>query len=185
MEKKQFDKSEMKKHFGISDTRVDDVLAELSSIGALAIREDGTYEAVMDKEQFQERIRHYQKMADRMEKEAMLKSGNVIRVALDKSIIAEEDENRIKIPIDDKESRFIYFNKNNLSDNEKSYGVYLKKDAVYPVCDKNGKSIEMISFNNLISAMQNMLIAKAVKEEEKKQQKKQHSKEKSSGKIAR
>ena len=120
-----------------------------------------------------------------MEKEAMLKSGNVIRVALDKSIIAEEDENRIKIPIDDKESRFIYFNKNNLSDNEKSYGVYLKKDAVYPVCDKNGKSIEMISFNNLISAMQNMLIAKAVKEEEKKQQKKQHSKEKSSGKIAR
>ena len=183
--KKEFDKSEMKEHFGISDTRVDDVLAELSSMGALAIREDGTYEAVMDKEQFQERIRHYQKMADKVNKEAMLKTGNVERVTLDKTIVATQDEKMIKVSLGDKEERFIYLDKENLLDEGKSYRTYLKKDADYLVYDENDKRVEVISLDNLVSRIQNVQIAKVIKEEEKKQTKEKQAKEKNAAKKVR
>lgn len=182
--KKKFDKSEMKEHFGISDTRVDDVLAELSSMGALAIREDGTYEAVMDREQFQERIRRYQKMADRVNKEAMLKAGNVERVTLDKTIVAGEDEKMIKVSLGDKENRFIYLDKESLLDDGKSYRTYLKKDADYLIYDENDKQVEIISLDNLVTRIQNVQIAKELKEEEKKQKVKQ-PKEKSNEKKVR
>ena len=184
IDKKQFDKSEMKEHFGISDTKTDDVLAELSSMGALAIREDGTYEAVMDKEQFQERIRHYQKMADRVNKEAMLKAGNAERVTLDKSLVTGEDDKRIKVSLDDKEERFIYLDKENLLDDGKSYRTYLKKDADYLLYDENDKQVEVIPLDNLVNRIQNIQISKAVKEEEKKQKVKQ-TKEKSATKEVR
>lgn len=183
--KKEFDKSEMKEHFGISDTRVDDVLAELSSMGVLAIREDGTYEAVMDKEQFQERIRHYQKMAGRVEKEAMLKSGNVERVTLDKTIVVGEDEKMIKVSLGGQEDRFIYIDKENLLDNGNSYQTYLKKDVDYLVYDENDKRVEVVSLDNLVSRIQDIQIAKAVKEEEKKQTKEKQTKEKSAEKKVR
>jgi hypothetical protein len=183
--KKEFDKSEMKEHFGISDTRVDDVLAELSSMGALAIREDGTYEAVMDKEQFQERIRHYQKMANRVEKEAMLKSGNVEQVTLDKTIVVREDEKVIKVSLGDKEDRFIYLDKENLLDDGKLYRTYLKKDADYLIYDKNDKRVEVVSLDNLVSRIQNVQVAKAMKKDEKKQTKEKQTKEKSAEKKVR
>ena len=185
IEKKEFHKEEVKEHFGISDTRVDDVLAELSSMGALAIREDGTYEAVMDREQFQERIRHYQKMADRVKKEALLKTGNVERVTLDKTIVATEDEKMIKVSIGDKEDRFIYLDKENLLDDGKSYRTYLKKDTDYLIYDKNDKRVEVISLDNLVSRIQNIQIAKAMREDKKKQTKEKQSKEKSAEKKVR
>lgn len=74
MEKKYFDKEQLGNHFGISDTRVDEVIGDLSTIGALQIREDGTYEFIMEKDEFDKKIKHYQSIAEKIEKTAEAKS---------------------------------------------------------------------------------------------------------------
>lgn len=65
-EHKEFSKEDVKEHFGISDTRLDSVLENMSTMGALKIREDGTYEAIMDKDEISDRIKEYQKTASKL-----------------------------------------------------------------------------------------------------------------------
>lgn len=131
---------EIKKNFGISETKIEDVMHKLCCMGALEIRDDGTYEIIMDKDSMLERIKGYQSLTDRIKGQAATHDPELLDITLDKSLVASETETKIKTRIPGtwgENVRYLWIEKADVLEinNGKTYLTFLKEKDEYELFD--------------------------------------------------
>lgn len=145
---------ELKQNFGISDTKVEDIMQKLSSMGALELREDGTYEVIMDKDAMLDRIKGYQELTQRILYQSSTSNPELLDITLDKSLIVDESATRLKTRVPGtwgKDVRYLWIDKTDVLEinGGKTYLTFIKEDEEYELFDKDDKAFEKKKGENL------------------------------------
>ena len=99
MEKKSVSVEEVKENFSLEREQAEHVLGQLEQIGVLAKEEDGQHRVLMDRDAFQNRIRGYHELVQRMQTVAAAQNPNLADITIAKKLIAEENVHAIKTRI--------------------------------------------------------------------------------------
>ena len=153
---KTFDKQMAAKHFGISDTIVDDVLSSMVTLGALKIREDGTYETVMDKDEIMEKLKSIQEKSEQIKLNARLQDESVDKLEIAKDLLTEDDRGYFKIRVNEKDD-YIFVGKDRVIKSGGGMMTLLDKDNEYMIYDKNDKMIKPAKYDEVASSLNQIM----------------------------
>jgi len=157
MEKQSISVDAVKENFSINNAQAENVIKQLETIGVLEKSDvTGQHKVIMDKEAFQNRIRGYQDLTDRMKAVSASKNLNLFDVTISKTLIVSENENAVKTRIPgtwgDK-VRYVWINKENAMDihNGKTLLTFLDKDKDYKIYDEENRVVETMKGETLYS----------------------------------
>jgi hypothetical protein len=127
-------------------------------MGVLAQNNDATaYKVLMDREAFQNRVRSYRSLADRMKAVSKSKDTSLADITISKNLIAEENEIAIKTRVpgtwgDD--VRYLWVRKENAMEihGGKTVLTFLDKDKDYKLYDAENRVVEMKKGKDLYSS---------------------------------
>lgn len=108
----------------------------------------------MDREAFQNRIRGYQDLADRMRAVAASKHTNLSDVTISKTLIMTENERAVKTRIPGTwgdSARYIWIKKENIMEihSGKTMLTFIDKDKDYKIYDKDNRVVQTIKGEEL------------------------------------
>ncbi len=150
-------------------------LAELQTIGMLDKADaNGNHKVVMDKEAFQNRIRGYQDLAERMRRVAASKHMNLSDVTLSKTLIQIENERAVKTRIPGtwgEKARYVWIKKENIMDiyNGKTMLTFIDRDKEYKIYDVDNRVVSTMKGDKLYSDHYDKVEASVRKRYEKSQ----------------
>lgn len=114
MEKKSINVEEVKENFSLEREQAEHVVGQLERIGVIEKEEDGRHRVLMDKDAFQNRIRGYYELMQRMQTVAAAQNPNLADITIARKLIAEENDHAIKTRIPGtwgEEARYIWIGK--------------------------------------------------------------------------
>lgn len=157
MDKESISVAEVKENFSVNQEQAQDVISKLATMGVLAQNNDATaYKVLMDREAFQNRVRSYRSLADRMKAVSKSKDTSLADITISKNLIAEENEIAIKTRVpgtwgDD--VRYLWVRKENAMEihGGKTVLTFLDKDKDYKLYDAENRVVEMKKGKDLYS----------------------------------
>lgn len=146
MEKKSVSVEEVKENFSLEREQAEHVLGQLEQIGVLAKEEDGQHRVLMDRDAFQNRIRGYHELVQRMQTVAAAQNPNLADITIAKKLIAEENVHAIKTRIPGtwgKEAGYIWINKDRAMEihSKKTILTFLDRDKDYKIYSEDNRII--------------------------------------------
>ncbi|MGC6173945.1 PcfB family protein [Lacrimispora sp. 38-1] len=157
MEKQSISVDAIKENFSINGSQAENVIKQLETIGVLGkVDGNGEHKVIMDKEAFQNRIKGYQNLAERMKAVSASKNLSLADVTISKTLIVSENDQAVKTRVPgtwgDK-ARYVWLNKENIMDihNGKTLLTFLDKEKAYKVYDEENRVVETIKGDALYS----------------------------------
>ncbi len=158
MDKESISVAEVKENFSVNQEQAQDVIGRLTTMGVLAKNNDaGAYKVLMDREAFQNRVRSYRSLADRIKAVSKSKDTSLADITISKNLIAEENEIAIKTRVpgtwgDD--VRYLWVRKENAMEihGGKTVLTFLEKDKDYKLYDAENRVVEMKKGKDLYSS---------------------------------
>ena len=147
MEKKTINVDAVKENFSINHEQAENVIKQLETIGFLDKGdESGNHKVMMDKEAFQNRIRGYQDLADRMRAVAASKHMNLSDVTISKTLIQTENERAVKTRIPrtwGEKARYVWIKKENIMEihSGKTMLTFIDREKDYKIYDKDNRVV--------------------------------------------
>ena len=150
--------AEIKENFSVSQEQAQDVIGKLTTMGVLAKTDGaGMHKVLMDKDSFQNRVRSYRELADRMKAVSRSKDTSLADITISKNLIAEENEIAIKTRVpgtwgDD--VRYLWIRKENAMEihSGKTILTFLDKDKDYKLYDSENRVVEVKKGSDLYSS---------------------------------
>ncbi len=141
--------AEIKENFSVSQEQAQSVIGKLTAMGLLAKTDGaGMHKVLMDKDSFQNRVRSYRELADRMKAISRSKDTSLADITISKNLIAEENEIAIKTRVpgtwgDD--VRYLWIRKENAMEIHcgKTILTFLDKDKDYKLYDSENRVVEV------------------------------------------
>jgi hypothetical protein len=140
---------QIKEDFSVSREKAMDVVTKLQRVGMLD-REGsgGTHRVLMNREAFENRMRGYRELADRMKAVSKGRDPSLVDVTIAKSLIAEENDAAVKTRVPGtwgENARYLWVRKENAMD---VYGgkvmlTFLEKDKDYKLYDDQNRVAEV------------------------------------------
>lgn len=157
MEKQSISVDAVKENFSINGNQAENVIKQLETIGVLGkVDGNGEHKVIMDKEAFQNRIKGYQNLAERMKAVSASKNLNLADVTISKTLIVSENDQAVKTRVPgtwgDK-ARYVWLNKENIMDihNGKTLLTFFDKEKAYKIYDEENRVVETIKGDALYS----------------------------------
>jgi len=152
MEKQSISVDAVKENFSIGNEQAENVIKQLETIGVLEKGDlNGEHKVIMNKEAFQNRIRGYQDLAERMRVVSASKDMSLADVTISKKLIVTENERAVKTRIPGAWGKFIWINKENAMDihNGKSVLTFLDRNKNYKIYDEENRVVETMKGEQL------------------------------------
>ena len=155
MEKQSISVDAVKENFSINHEQAEKVIKHLQTIGFLDKGDEhGNHKVMMNREAFQNRIRGYQDLADRMRAVAASKHTNLSDVTISKTLIMTENERAVKTRIPGTwgdSARYIWIKKENIMEihSGKTMLTFIDKDKDYKIYDKDNRVVQTIKGEEL------------------------------------
>lgn len=146
VEKQSVSVDAVRDNFQMEQREAEKVLSELHKIGVVEKQEAGQYKAVMDRMAFENRVRQYRELADRMKSIAASKNTDLMDITITKGLIAEENAHAVKTRIPGTwgaDVRYIWINKSDIMEihNGKTILTYLDKNKEYKLYSEDNRVI--------------------------------------------
>lgn len=146
MEKQSISVDEVKENFNIENEQAEGIIIQLEKIGAISKEENGQHKVIMDKEDFSNRIRGYQELADRMRSVSASNNMNLVNITITRKLIVEENDHAIKTRIPYGGGKCIWIEKKDIMEihNGKTLLTFLDKNKDYKIYSAANHVIETI-----------------------------------------
>ncbi len=149
MEKQSISVDEVKESFSIGKEQAEEALSHLEKIGVLSKGENGQRKVIMDKEAFENRIKGYHELSERMRAISAAKNTDLFDITVTKKLILEENDHAIKTRIPGtwgKDAQYIWTNKKDIMDihSGKTVLTYLDKNKDYKVYSADNRVVNTI-----------------------------------------
>lgn len=144
MEKQSISVEAVKENFQIEIGQAEDVIKQLKLIGVLDKGDiDGNYRVLMDQEAFQNRIRGYQELAERMRAVSVSKDTNLVDVTITKQLVLVENDHAIKTRIPGGKGKSIWLAKSNVMEihEGKTLLTFLNKNKEYKLYSEDNRVV--------------------------------------------
>ncbi len=148
MQKKSLSVDAVKENFSINHEAAENIVRQLAKIGILGSRDDaGTYQVILDKDAFLNRVRGYQQLADRIRMVSATKDARLSDVTIAKSLIKEENDHAVKTRVPGtwgENIRYIWLKKENIMEihNGKTMLTFLDGEKDYKLYDEKNRVVE-------------------------------------------
>ena len=132
----------------VDEEKIKDALEKLRKIGVVdKPDEKGKYKVMMDRDAFEDKIRRFRELSERMKLIAASKNTNFSDITIAKKMIVEENEHAIKTRIPGtwgKDARFIWLNKSDVMEiyGGKTLLTYLDREKHYKLYSQDNRVIE-------------------------------------------
>jgi hypothetical protein len=144
VEKQSISVEAVTENFRIETDKAKDVIKQLGIIGILG-KEDpqGNYRVLMDQEAYQNRIRGYRELSDRMRTVAASKDTNLVDVTITKQLIMEENDHAIKTRIPGEKGKSIWLEKSKVMEihEGKTLLTFLDKNKEYKIYSEDNRVV--------------------------------------------
>lgn len=147
-EKQSVSVDSVKENFSVTQEQAENVINKLSIMGLLdQADKDGNHKVLMDKDSFDNRIRSYRSIADRMKAVSLSKNASMIDITISKTLIVEENQNAVKTRIPGTwgdNARYLWISKENAMEihGGKTLLTFLDKDKEYNLYDESNHVVE-------------------------------------------
>lgn len=144
MEKQSISVEAIKENFRMEEGQAELILKQLGNIGVLDQGDpNGNYHVLMEQEAFQNRIRGYQELADRMRTVATSKDLNLVDITITKQLILEENDHAIKTKIPSGKGKSIWIEKSNIMEihDGKTLLTFLDKNKEYKLYSEDNRVV--------------------------------------------
>jgi len=155
MEKQSISVEAVRENFSIGNEQAENIIKQLETIGVLEKGDvKGEHKVIMNKESFQNRIRGYQDLAERMRVVSASKDMSLADVTISKKLIVTENERAVKTRIPGAWGRFIWINKENAMDihNGKTLLTFLDRNKNYKIYDDENRLVETMKGSQLYAS---------------------------------
>lgn len=168
MEKKSISVEEIKENFSLEKEQAEKIVGQLERIGVISKEENGKHKVQMDKDMFINRMRGYQKLANRIQAVATAKNPDLIDITIAKQLITEENNHAIKTRIPNtwgENAQYIWINKEKAMDinDGKTILTFLDINKDYKIYSKDNKVIDTIKGKDLYDKHYDQVSAKVSK----------------------
>lgn len=143
VERKSVSVDEVRQELAVESEKAEKALDKLKRIGVVGEPDQlGNYKVMMDKQSFEESIKRYQKLAERMRMIAASKNTNLVDIAISTKMIEQENVHAIKTRIPytwGNRARYIWINKHDIVEinDGKTLLTYLDKEKDYKIYSKD------------------------------------------------
>jgi ribosomal protein S25 len=137
----------VRENFSINHEQAENVIKQLETIGFLDKSDDaGNHRVMMDKEAFQNRIRGYKELADRMRAVTASKNMNLSDVTISKTLIAGENDHAVKTRIPGtwgEKAKYVWLKKENILEihSGKTMLTFIDRNKDYKIYDAGNKVV--------------------------------------------
>lgn len=153
--KTQISVDEVRETFDIGQVTAEDVMKQLETLGVLDKQDTyGMYTVLVDQPSFEERLKGYGRLLERMKAVAQVQDGALMDITINQSLIAEENQNAVKTRVpgtygDD--IRYLWISKENLVEihEGKTMLTFLDPQKEYKLYDKENRVAERKDGQNL------------------------------------
>ena len=158
MKKESVSVDNVKEDFSVSKEQAEDVLSKLETIGVLAHEDtDGNRKVLMEQEAFENRIRGYRALAERMAAISKTKDTNLSEITISKNLISEESPTAVKTRVPGtygKNVRYLWVGKDQIIDihGGKTMLTFLNMEKEYKLYDDQNRVIETKKGSELYSS---------------------------------
>lgn len=168
MEKKSISVEEVKENFSLEKEQAEKIVGQLERIGVISKEENGKHKVQMDKDMFINRMRGYQKLANRIQAVTTAKNPDLIDITIAKQLITEENNHAIKTRIPNtwgENAQYIWINKEKAMDinGGKTILTFLDINKDYKIYSKDNKVIDTIKAKDLYDKHYDKVSAKVSK----------------------
>ena len=146
--KKSVSVDEIGNELSVDHDKVEKALEKLNKIGVVDKPDDnGKYKVMMDRDTFEDKIRRFRELSERMKLIAASKNTNFSDITIAKKMIIEENEHAIKTRVPGtwgKDERFIWLNKSDVMEiyGGKTLLTYLDREKTYKLYTRDNRVIE-------------------------------------------
>ena len=154
IEKPSVSVEDIKEKFKVDKVQTENVLERLEKIGVLEKRKDGQYKAVMEKQDFLDRIQGYRELAGRIQAIAASQDKNLLDITITKKLIVEENDHAVKTRIPGtwgEGAKYLWINKEKIMEihSGKTMLTFLDQDKDYKLYSADNKVIATMRGNDL------------------------------------
>lgn len=154
IEKPSVSVEDIKEKFKVDKVQTENVLERLEKIGVLEKGKDGQYKAVMEKQDFLDRIQGYRELAGRIQAIAASQDKNLLDITITKKLIVEENDHAVKTRIPGtwgEGAKYLWINKEKIMEihSGKTMLTFLDQDKDYKLYSADNKVIATMRGNDL------------------------------------
>ncbi len=153
MEKQTISVDSVKDNFSIDKNQAENIISQLEKIGVLDKIENGEHKVIMNQEAFQNRLKGYQELADRMKAISATKDTSLSDITISKKLIVTENNHAVKTRVPGAWGKFMWINKDNIMEihNGKTMLTFLDRNKEYKIYDDENRVLETINGETLYS----------------------------------
>lgn len=152
VEKQAISVDDIKENFHVSGKEAEETLQQLEVMGAIKKGdENGKHVSIMDKESFENRIRGYQDLANRMRAISSSQNQDLVNITITKKLIVEENDHAIKARIPGGKGNCLWIDKDRVMDihNGKTLLTFLDKEKDYKIYSQDNKVLHTMKGKSL------------------------------------
>jgi hypothetical protein len=154
MEKRSISVDAVKENFSIGNEQAENIISQLEKIGVLEKSDlNGEHKVIMDKEAFQNRVKGYQELADRMRAISATKDTSLSDITISKKLIVDENDHAVKTRVPGAWGKYMWINKENIMEihNGKTMLTFLDRNKDYKIYDEENRVLETVRGEKLHS----------------------------------
>ncbi len=154
MEKQSISVDAVKENFSIGNEQAENIISQLEKIGVLEKSDlNGEHKVIMDKEAFQNRVKGYQELADRMRAISATKDTSLSDITISKKLIVDENDHAVKTRVPGAWGKYMWINKENIMEihNGKTMLTFLDSNKEYKIYDEENRVLETVRGEKLHS----------------------------------
>lgn len=146
---------EIGNHLSADEESIKNALSQLQKIGVVdSPDEKGQYKVMMDRETFDDKIRRFKELSERMRIISASKNTNFADITIAKKMIAEENDHAVKTRIPGtwgKDARYIWLNKSDVMEiyGGKTLLCYLDREKHYKIYSEDNRVVETMKGDSL------------------------------------
>ena len=144
MEKQSISVDAVKENFSIGNEQAENIISQLEKIGVLEKSDlNGEHKVIMDKEAFQNRVKGYQELADRMRAISATKDTSLSDITISKKLIVDENDHAVKTRVPGAWGKYMWINKENIMEihNGKTMLTFLDTSKDYKLYDEQNRVV--------------------------------------------
>ena len=152
VEKQAINVDAIKEHFSVDGKQAEDVIKHLETIGVLdKVDELGNHKVTMDKQSFENRLKGYQRLTDRMKAISASKNINMVDITISNKLITAENDHAVKTFIPGSKNKYLWINKENAISihDGKTILTFLDKEKDYKIYSTDNRVIETVTGTKL------------------------------------
>ena len=149
-EKQQISVEDVRENFNIGHVEAQDVLGKLEQLGVLEKNgEQGIHVALLDQAGFEERMKGYSQLLDRMQVISTAKDGTLMDITISKTLIQEENDRAVKTRVPGtwgEQVKYLWTSKENMVEihDGKTLLTFLDPNKGYKLYDKDNRVVEVV-----------------------------------------